>query len=113
MVRLLLFLAVLCALALGISWLADQPDYVVLTSHGKNFQVSLLFATGVVIALAFVIAALWGIIRFVFRIPSLVSLANRARRREKGFAALTRGIVAVRSADTRAPRRHPAHAHRL
>jgi HemY protein len=112
MVRLLLFLAVLCALALGISWLGDQPDQVVLTSHGKNFQVSLLTATGFVFALAFVIALVWGIIRFVFRIPSLVSLANRARRREKGFAALTRGMVAVGSGDARAASRHAAEAHK-
>ena len=113
MVRLLVFLALLCAVALGINWLADQPNHVLLTSPSKNFEVSLLFATGVVIALAFVIALLWGIIRFVFRIPSLVSLANRARRRERGFAALTRGMVAVGSGDTRAASRHATEAHKL
>ena len=113
MVRLLVFLALLCAVALGMNWVADQPGHVVLTSQGKNFEVSLFFATGVVIALAFVIAAAWGVFRFVFRIPSLVSLANRARRREKGFAALTRGMVAVGSGDTRAASRHAAEAHKL
>jgi HemY protein len=65
------------------------------------------------VALAGVIALLWGIFRFVFRIPSLVSLAKRARRREKGFAALSRGMVAVGSGDVRAANRHAVEAHRL
>jgi HemY protein len=95
------------------NWVAEQPGHVVLTSQGKNFEVSLFFATGVVIALAFIIAMAWGVFRFVFRIPSLVSLANRARRREKGFTALTRGMVAVGSGDTRAASRHAAEAHKL
>jgi HemY protein len=113
MVRLLLFLVLLCLAALGLAWFVDHPGQVGLTWQGYRVETSLTVALGGVIALAIAIALLWGIIRFVFRIPSLVSLAKRARRREKGLAALTRGMVAVGSGDARAAARHAADAHRL
>jgi HemY protein len=111
--RLLLFLALLCLAALGLAWLADHPGQVGVTWGGYRVETSLMVALGGVVALAIVIALVWGIIRFVFRIPSIVTLANRARRREKGFAALSRGMVAVGSGDVRAAARHAAEAHRL
>jgi HemY protein len=113
MVRLLLFLALLCLAALGLAWLADHPGQVGVTWQGYRIETSLMVAAGAVVALAIVIALLWGLIRFVFRLPSLVALANRARRREKGFAHLSRGMVAVGSGDARAASRHAAEAHRL
>jgi HemY protein len=113
MIRLLLFLALLCLAALGLAWFADQPGLVTLNLPRYHVETSLVVATLAVLALAVVIALLWGITRFVFRIPSLVSLAKRARRREKGFAALSRGMVAVGSGDARAASRHAAEAHRL
>src|SRR5579885_3498748 len=113
MVRLLIFLGLLCLAALGLAWLADHPGQVVLTWGGYRIEASASVALGVVVALAVVIAILWGIIRFVFRIPSLVTLARRARRREKGIAALSRGMIAVGAGDARAARRHAAEAHRL
>ena len=113
MVRLLLFLALLCLAALGLAWLHDQPGQVTLNLPGYRVETSLTAAIGAVVALAVVIALLWGLVRFVFRLPSLVALASRARRREKGFAALSRGMVAVGSGDVRAASRHAAEAHRL
>jgi HemY protein len=113
MVRLLIFLALLCLVALGLTWLADHPGEVVLTWGDHRAKASASVALGIVVALAIVIAIAWGVIRFVFRIPSLVTLARRARRREKGMAALSRGMVAVGAGDSRAARRHAAEAHRL
>lgn len=113
MVRLVIFLGLLCLAALGLAWLADHPGQVELTWGGYHIQASAMIALGFVVALAIVIAILWGIIRFVFRIPSLVTLARRARRREKGMAALSRGMIAVGSGDRQAARRHAAEAHRL
>jgi HemY protein len=113
MIRLLLFLVLLCLAAFGLAWFVDHPGQVGLTWQGYRVETSLTLALGGVIVLAIAIALLWGIIRFVFRIPSLVSLAKRARRREKGFAALSRGMVAVGSGDARAAARHAADAHRL
>ncbi len=110
MIRLLLFLAALALAAYGLTWLAENPGQVALTWRGVEYDVSLMVALGVVAGLAILLSLAWGIIRFVFRLPSLVSLAAKARRREKGFAALSRGMVAVGSGDARAASRHAAEA---
>jgi HemY protein len=113
MVRLLLFLALLCLVALGLGWFADQPGLVTINLPRYHVETSPFYATLGVLVVAIAIGAIWAIIRFVFRIPSLVTLANRARRRDKGFAALSRGMVAVGSGDARAANRHAAEAHKL
>ena len=79
MFRLLIFLAVLALAAAGLSWLADNPGDVTLTWRGVEYQVSLMLALGAVAALALALSIMWGLLRFVFRVPSLVSLSARAR----------------------------------
>src|SRR5271169_1872782 len=113
MVRLLIFLALLCAVALGLAWLADHPGQVEVTWGGYRIEASAMAGLGFVAAAAVALSVLWAIIRFIFRLPSLVSLARRARRREKGMAALSHGMVAVGAGDARSARRHAAEAHRL
>jgi HemY protein len=110
MVRLLVFLALLALAAFGLSWLAANPGDVALTLGGVQYDVSLMVGLVVVVGLAIVIAFAWAVLRFVFRIPSLVSLAAKARRREKGYAALSGGMVAVGSGDARAASRLAAEA---
>ena len=110
MIRLLLFLAALALAAYGLSLLAENPGEVALTWGGVEYDVSLMVALGVVAGLAALLAFAWGVVRFVFRLPSLVSLAARARRREKGYAALSRGMVAVGSGDAHAANRHADEA---
>ena len=110
MVRLLLFLVLLALAASGLAWLAENPGDVALTFHGVEYDVSLMVAIAIVVGLAIVIALAWGVIRFVFRLPSLVSLAAKARRREKGYAALSGGMAAVGSGDARTATRLAAEA---
>ena len=113
MFRLLIFLAALALAAWGLTWLADNPGVVTLTWRGVEYQVSLMLALGAVLALAIVLTIVWGALRFIFRIPSLVSLAARARKREKGFLALSRGMIAVGAGDARAAAKHAFEASRL
>lgn len=113
MVRLLIFLAALALAALGLTWFANNPGVVDVTWRGHEYEVSLMVALGAVIALAIAIAIVWGVLRFVFRLPSLVSIGAKARRREKGFQALSRGMIAVGAGDARAAAKHSADASRL
>ena len=113
MVRLLIFLAALALAAWGLTWLANNPGVVDVTWRGEQYEVSLMFALGAVLALAVAIAIVWALLRFVFRIPSLVSVGAQARRREKGFQALSRGMLAVGAGDARAAAKHASDASRL
>ncbi|MGD0722227.1 MAG: hypothetical protein ABR970_14410 [Roseiarcus sp.] len=61
MIRLLRFLAFLCLAALGFAWLADHPGQVGLTWQGYRVETSVMVPLAGVVALAVVIALLWGI----------------------------------------------------
>jgi HemY protein len=113
MFRLLIFLAALALAAWGLSWLASNPGDVTVTWRGVEYQVSLMLALGAVAAFAVALSIAWGLLRFVFRIPSLVSLTARAHKREKGYLALTRGMIAVGAGDARAAAKHASEAGRL
>ena len=113
MVRLLLFFAALALAAYGLTWLAENPGEVTLTWRGVEVNVSLMLALGIVLALAIALGILWTLIRFVFRAPSLISLATNARRREKGYLALSRGMIAVGSGDAQAAHRHAADSRKF
>src|SRR5579864_3754319 len=113
MVRLLIFLAALALAAWGLTWLANNPGVVDVTWRGEEYEVSLMFALAAVVALAIAIAIVWALLRFVFRIPSLVSVGAQTRRREKGFRALSRGMLAVGAGDARGAAKHAYEANRL
>ena len=51
MVRLLIFLAALALAAFGLTWLANNPGVVDVTWRGEEYEVSLMFALGAVLAL--------------------------------------------------------------
>jgi HemY protein len=78
MFRLLIFLAAVALAAWGLLWLSDNPGVVTVVWRGVEYQVSLMLALGVVAALAVVLSIVWAVLRFVFNIPSLVTLAARA-----------------------------------
>jgi HemY protein len=99
MLRLVFLLIILAALAFGFSQLADQPGDISVNWGNLHIEVSLLVGTIGLLLAVVVLSILWGLIRFILRIPSLVSLANSARRRAKGFSAISRGMVALGAGD--------------
>ncbi len=113
MFRLLILLAAVALAAWGLMWLADHPGVATVTWGGVEYKFSLTIAVAAVAAIAILWSIAWGLLRFVFRIPSLMSIAARARRREKGLAAVSRGLIAVHAGDARAAIKHAAEAGRL
>ncbi|RBP10600.1 HemY protein [Roseiarcus fermentans] len=113
MFRLLILLAGVALAGWGLMWLANNPGVVTLTWFGVEYRVSLMMALGIVVVIAILWTILWSILRFVFRIPSLVSLSSRARRRARWIDAISRGFVAVHAGDARAAVKHAADANRL
>ncbi|MCW6509375.1 heme biosynthesis protein HemY [Lichenifustis flavocetrariae] len=113
MIRVLIFLAVILLLAFGASWLADHPGTVAITFGGQEYVFSTLFGLVALLAAAAVLLVVWTVLRFVLRVPSLMSIASATRRRQRGYAALSRGMVAVGSGDADNARRHASEASRL
>jgi HemY protein len=113
MLRLLIFLLLICAVAFGVNWFVDHPGEVDVIWQGTEYDFSLTVALGIFIGAAVALVIVWSIFRFVVRAPSLVALSSRMRRREKGFNALSRGLIALGSGDGRAAQRHAADARKL
>ncbi len=113
MIRLLILLAAVALAGAGLMWAANNPGYVTVAFGDAQYRVSLMTALGAVAIVAIVWSILWGLLRFVLRIPSLMSIAARARRREKGLNSLSRGLIAVQTGDARAASKHAADANRL
>lgn len=113
MIRVLLFFAVVAALAFGATWLADHPGTVLISWGGRDVQFSTLAGTVALLCAAALLLLLWNLLRLVVRTPSLVAGSGRARRRNRGLAALSRGMMAVGSGDVAAARRHAQDAERL
>ena len=95
MFRVPLYLLALIALAFGVAWLVDRPGEIMLTWEGYRIETSVLVMAGIVLALVAALMIIWSLLRFAFGLPPALSVANRARRRERGYAALSRGIIAV------------------
>ena len=113
MIRVLVFFAVVALAALGAAWMADHPGTVLVTFAGRDYQFSTLFGAVAVLVLAVALAVAWGLIRFVFNIPAVLSVASRNKRRNRGLRALSRGLVAIGAGDAAAARRHAGEAGRL
>ncbi|MDQ0315185.1 heme biosynthesis protein HemY [Amorphus orientalis] len=112
MIRLLLFLVLIFALALGGAWIADRPGAVDVTWLGYEIQTSTTVAVVVLLALVVVAIILWSLFRAIVTSPGRMSRFFDRRRRERGFRALSNGLIAVGSGDQRLARRYAVEARR-
>jgi HemY protein len=113
MIRVVIFLLAIGALAIGAAWLADRPGEVMILWQGKRIDTSvavLAMAVGAVAALA-VLA--WSILRTFVRAPAVLQQQLRLRRARRGYLALSQGLIAVGSGDARAARRFADEAARI
>lgn len=113
MVRVLIYLFVIAALAAGAVWLADRPGEVSILWQGYRIETSVAIAAIGVVVLAFLALTAWTILRFVFGLPSAFSFASRARRRARGFEAISRGMVAIGAGDPIAAGRYAVDARKF
>lgn len=113
MVRVLVYLLVIAALAAGAVWLADRPGEVSILWHGYRIETSVAIAAIGVVVLAFLALVVWAVMRFVFGLPTAFGFASRARRRARGFEAISRGMVAIGAGDPVAAGRYAVDARKF
>ncbi len=111
--RSLVFIGLLCVAAFGAVWLADRPGTVLVTFGGYEMQTSVAVAAVALAGLALALALLWAAVTTVMGLPSRLTFATRARRRARGYQAVSRGMVAVGAGDPIAARRYAGEAERL
>lgn len=95
MIRLLIFAVFVLALGYGFSWLADRPGDLSLVWGGQLYQTKLIVAAGILIALVAAVMILWWFIRLIWNSPHSVTRYFRARKRDRGYQALSTGLIAA------------------
>ena len=111
--RALVFIGLLCVAAFGAVWLADRPGTVLVTFAGYELRTTLAVAVVALVGVALALSLMWAAVSALLRLPSRMSFASRARRRARGFQAVSRGMVAVGAGDSIAARRYASEAERF
>jgi HemY protein len=112
MLRALLFLLLVLALAFGFAWFAEHPGQLTLSWQGYEFQTSL-----VVYLVAFILAGVAiffvaSVLSGLFGGPGRLRRHLQERRRKRGLEALRRGIFAVGAGDEATAARYAIEARR-
>lgn len=112
MIRIILFLALIAALAAGAAWVADQPGEVVLSWGGWRAEMALpvfVLALGIAVVAGVI---LWSILRGLWHTPHRMRRRRHERREARGRRAITQGLLAVGHGDVSLARRHADEARR-
>ncbi len=113
MIRVLVYI-VLMGLAVVVAyWLADLPGRVSIDSGGYRIEGIVGVFTVAVFVLMFVGVIIFGLARALRRAPGELARSRRARRRTRGYQALTQGMVAVAAGDADEAGRHARRANAL
>jgi HemY protein len=106
MKRAILFVVLLGLVMLAAAWLAERPGTFSLVWQGYNLQAPVGVLAGAVALLAAFSAAGYAALRALVRAPRSYRRWRHDRQRRRGYAALTRGLVAVAAGDPREAQRH-------
>jgi len=113
MLRALYIFLIIAALGAIAVWLAGNPGSLVMHWRGYEIRTSFVVGLGLLVGLAFLVLYIYRLGVAFFHTPATVSHYLEARRQRKGFAALSRGMMAVAAGDAAEARRYAAQAHKL
>jgi len=113
MVRVIIYLIILAALAFGAVWMADRPGEVAITWQGRRIDTSVMVLLAAVAALIVACVIAWSILRAIMRAPETIARYRRYRRGVRGYRAVSQGLIAVGSGNARTAKKFTAEAVRI
>lgn len=99
MIRILFFIVMVLALAIGFAWLADRPGEMLINWQGQQIELSLMTAVSFIVALIATVMFIWWVIRVVLTSPEIMSKYFKSRKKDRGYKALSQGLIAAGSGD--------------
>jgi HemY protein len=99
MIRVVIYVLLVFALAVGFAWLADNPGSLTLSFQEYDIRTTVMAAAVALIVVLVLGRVIWLVVRGILRAPVRLSRQAAERRREAGHTALTEGFVAVGSGD--------------
>jgi HemY protein len=113
MIRSILFVAAAAVIIAATVWVADRPGEVTLVWRDWRIDTEMPVLAAAMLVLAAVVAALYRLWRGIRATPTLFTEQRRRARREKGYRALTQGMVAVAAGDADEAGRQSGRANTL
>lgn len=113
MIRAFVFFALLFAVAMGLAWMADLPGFVSIGWEGYVWEqppivAALLFG----LFLALFLGLVW-LVLTILRSPKIASRFFRRRRRDRGYQALSSGLLALGTGNAKLARKLGLEADKL
>jgi len=112
MIRILLFILGVVAAALGLAWLADRPGTVTVEWLGYQVETSALVGALAVAAVVVLLILIWAVLSYLLTRPAAVAAYVRERRKQQGYDALSRGLLAIGVGDRALAQRYAGIARR-
>nr|WP_316656744.1 heme biosynthesis protein HemY [uncultured Gellertiella sp.] len=95
MIRIISFAVLVLAAAWGFSWLADRPGQMMILWQGQRIEMSLMVAVSLFAAGFVLVLLVWWLLRTLWTSPRIASRYFRARKRDRGYQALSTGLIAA------------------
>lgn len=105
MIRVFAFFAIVFLIAIGGAWLADRPGQVMIDWQGYRIEISLMVMIITIGVIVIVGLMIWSILRWLLRTPDLMAGFFQRRRKDRGYDALSRGLIALGAGDARSARK--------
>ena len=101
MIQILIVVAIVFAFAVAFSWLANNPGTVSIEWDfvGQEISFGLVTALAILAAIIVLVMVTWWIVKGITRAPATLIDHRRGRARDKGYAALTQGMLALGAGD--------------
>ncbi len=113
MVRLIFFVLVVGAAAVGLAWVADKPGTLSIEWLGYQLETSVFVAGLMLGGVLLAAVALWSALRYLVSRPAVLSELMKKKREKHGLDALSRGLIAVGAGDKEDARKFAGQAHKL
>lgn len=113
MIKLAIFVVLIVALGYGFSWVADRPGDIALVWEGQLYQTDLIVAASALVAIIAAVMIAWWLVRTLWTSPHSVRRYFRARTRDRGYQAISTGLIAAGAGNAAMARKMSARARGL
>lgn len=113
MIKILAFILVVLALGFGFAWLADRPGQLSVVWEGQLIEMSLTVAATLIVTIVATVMIAWWLLRTLWTSPHSVRRYFRARTRDRGYQAISTGLIAAGAGNAVMARKMSARARGL
>ena len=95
MSRIISFILLILVVGFGFAWLAERPGILSVEWQGQLIEMSLLVAASAVAVIVATIMFVWWLISTIWSSPAYARRFLRNRKRDRGYQALSTGLIAA------------------